>query len=139
MVKKKVPNVVVGGNVRNVFKDIHAAMLLYCVSRTSTGLGLFSVADDNCTAHEKYRVSWLPDMMPKPTKAQKCMKVYYTHCIYLLPVAATLATFHSRQSGRNMQQAHSVYNIISYTFVPLSVLVSYLTAQFTVMENLKLS
>jgi hypothetical protein len=40
-------------------------------------------------------------------------------------------------SGRNMQEAFGVYNILSYTYVHLIVLISYLIAQCKVMHHLK--
>jgi hypothetical protein len=45
---------------------------------------------------------------------------------------------HGRMSGRNVYVAHAVYNIFSYTYVHLMVLISYLILQCRVMYNLKL-
>jgi hypothetical protein len=33
------------------------------------------------------------NVIPKPTNVHKCMKVYYTHTVYLLHVLATCAHF----------------------------------------------
>ena len=40
--------------------------------------------------------------------------------------------------GRNMYEVYGVYKILSYTYVHLLVLISYLIAQGTVMDHLKL-
>jgi hypothetical protein len=43
-----------------------------------------------------------------------------------------------RMSGQNMQEVYGVHNTLSYTYVHLLVLISYITAQCMVTDHLKL-
>ena len=56
------------------------------------------------------------DLISKPTNARKCMKVYYTHTVYLLHVSAThVAIFREVQcKGQIHQNIAEVFLTITH-------------------------